>query len=213
MMANGEQYLAIDARPYNKYLGGSIPGSIGIPYKDFAAKRGMLPAAKTDVTLVYFCGGYKCTLSHQSAILARSLGYKKVVVAESGYPGWKAMFGGSEALAVKAGGEEGVVDTAWFLETIKADPAALTIVDVRTPEEFAAGHFPTAINLSADQIEKDPSLIPTGKPIVFSCASGGRAGEAFYIYMDMKPEAKDVFYLEATNEFGEDNSYDVQPNK
>ncbi len=63
-MAKGEKYMLIDARPYMKYLQGSIPSAIGIPEKEFAAKRGMLPVDKENVTLVYFCGGYKCALSH-----------------------------------------------------------------------------------------------------------------------------------------------------
>ena len=213
MMAKGEQYLAIDARPYKKYLGGAIPGSIGIPEKEFSAKRGMLPTNKADVSLVYYCGGYKCSLSHKSAIKARYLGYKKVVVAEAGYPGWKEMYGGSAAMEVKAGEAEGAVDTAWFLKTIKENPSSITIIDVRDPEEFAAGHFPTAINMNVNMVEKNPKAIPTDKPIVFSCATGARAGEAFYVYMDLMPDVKNVFYLEATNDFNEDNTYEVHPNK
>jgi len=213
MMAKGEKYIAIDARPYKKYLSGSIPGSLGIPEKEFAAKRDMLPVGKADTTLVYYCGGYKCALSHKSAIKARYLGYKKVVVAEAGYPGWKEMYGGSAALEVKAGEAEGAVDSEWFLATLKSNPSAITVVDVRDPEEFAAGHFPSAINMTAEQIEKNIGAVPTGKPIVFSCASGARAGEAYYIYMDMVPDAKNVYYLEATNDFNEDNTYEVHPNK
>lgn len=212
-MAEGKPYVSVDARPYKKYLAGSIPGSLGIPEREFADKRGMLPADKVGTTVVYYCGGYKCALSHKSAIKARYLGYKKVVVAEAGYPGWKEMFGGGAALEVKAGAMEGAVDTAWFLEVIEETPDAITIVDVREPEEYAAGHFPSAINMNANQIEANPGAIPTDKPIVFSCATGARAGEAYYIYMDLVPEAEDVYYLEATNEFGEDNSYEVHPNK
>lgn len=211
-MAKGEQYMLIDARPYQKYLGGAIPSAIGIPDKDFAAKRGMLPVDKAEVTLVYYCGGYKCALSHKSAIKARYLGYKKVVVAEAGYPGWKEMFGGAE-VSVKAGEEEGAVDAEWFLKTIKENPDAITLIDVRDPEEYAAGHFPSAINMTVDMVEKKGADIPTDKPIVFSCATGARAGEAYYLFMDMFPDAKNVFYLEATNDFGEDNSYEVHPNK
>jgi|GEM_PF-2169045 len=213
MLANGENYALVDARPYKKYLAGSIPSAIGIPEKEFAKKRGMLPADKAETTLVYFCGGYKCALSHKSAIKARYLGYKKVMVAEAGYPGWKEMYGGSEAAAPVAGAEEGAVDTAWFLKTLKENPGSITVVDVRDPEEYAAGHFPSAINLNVDQIEKNPAAVPTGKPIVFTCATGARAGEAYYVYMDLVPNAKEVFYLEATNDFGEDNTYEVHPNK
>lgn len=213
MMAKGEQYLLVDARPYKKYLEGSIPSAVGIPEKDFAAKRGMLPIDKANVTLIYYCGGYKCALSHKSAVKARYLGYKKVVVAEAGYPGWKELFGSGSAMEVKAGAAEGAVDTVWFLKTIKESPNSILLIDVRDPEEFAGGHFPSAINMPVDVLEKKAAELPTDKPIVFVCSTGARAGEAYYLYMDIVKDAKNVFYLEATNDFGEDNTYEVHPNK
>jgi rhodanese-related sulfurtransferase len=208
----GEKYMLIDARPYKKFLDGAIPSAIGIPEKDFADKRGLLPIDKVETTLVYYCGGYACALSHKSAVKARYLGYKNVVVAEAGYPGWKEMFGGADT-AVKAGEAEGAVDTEWFLKTIKENPEAILLIDVRDPEEYAAGHFPSAVNMPVNMVEKKAAEIPTDKPIVFSCATGARAGEAFYLFKDLRPDVKDVFYLEATNAFGEDNSYEVHPNK
>ena len=212
MIAAGGKYMLVDARPYKKFLEGAIPSAIGIPERDFADKRGLLPEDKEGTTLVYYCGGYACALSHKSAVKARYLGYKHVVVAEAGYPGWKEMFGGTDN-AVQAGEVEGAVDTAWFLKTIKENPDAILLIDVRDPAEFAAGHFPSAINMPVDAVEKQAGEIPTDKPIVFSCASGARAGEAFYLFKDLRPDVKEVFYLEATNAFGEDNSYEVHPNK
>lgn len=208
----GGKYMLIDARPYKKFLEGAIPSAIGIPERDFAAKRGLLPVDKADSTLIYYCGGYACALSHKSAIMARSLGYKNVLVAEAGYPGWKEMFGGTDS-AVVAGEAEGAVDTEWFLKTIKDNPSAILLIDVRDPEEFAAGHFPSAINMPVDMVEKQAKEIPTDKPIVFSCATGARAGEAYYLFKDIRPDVEKVFYLEATNSFGGDNSYEVHPNK
>ncbi|MEF2229844.1 MAG: rhodanese-like domain-containing protein [Pseudodesulfovibrio sp.] len=213
MLGRGDNYLLIDARPYKKFLEGAIPSAIGIPEKDFAAKRGLLPADRDNVTLVYYCGGYDCVLSHKSAVKARYLGYRKVVVAEAGYPGWKEMFGAGEAAAVKAGAAEGAVDTEWFLKTLKENPDSILLIDVRDPGEFAGGHFPTAINMPVDVLEKKAAELPRDRPIVFACSTGARAGEAYYLYMDIVKDAKNVFYLEATNEFGEDNSYTVHPNK
>ncbi|EGB15803.1 Rhodanese domain protein [Pseudodesulfovibrio mercurii] len=208
----GGNYLLVDARPYKKFLEGAIPSAIGIPERDFAAKRGLLPADKVNTTLIYYCGGYACALSHKSAVMARSLGYKNVLVAEAGYPGWKEMFGATDS-AVVAGEAEGAVDTEWFLKTIKENPSAILLIDVRDPEEYAAGHFPSAINMPVDMVEKQAKEIPTDKPIVFSCASGARAGEAFYLFKDLRPDVEKVYYLEATNSFGGDNSYEVHPNK
>lgn len=211
-LANGDKYVLVDARPYKKYLDGAIPSAIGIPDSAFADKRGMLPVDKAGTTLVYYCGGYKCVLSHKSAVKARSLGYKKVVVAEAGYPGWKEMFGAAET-AVKAGEAEGAVDTEWFLGTIGENPSGITLIDVRDAGEFAAGHFPSAANMPVEMVEKQGADIPTDKPVVFVCSTGARAGEAYYLFMDMFPDAKNVFYLEATTDFNEDNTYEVHPNK
>jgi rhodanese-related sulfurtransferase len=50
---------------------------------------------------------------------------------------------------------------------------SIVLVDVREPHEFAAGHIPGAIlnPLSAF----DPSALPSGKRVVFSCAAGVRS--------------------------------------
>lgn len=50
---------------------------------------------------------------------------------------------------------------------------SIHLIDVREPNEFAAGHIPGAVlhPLSAF----DPSSLPTDKRIVFSCAAGVRS--------------------------------------
>jgi len=53
---------------------------------------------------------------------------------------------------------------------------SILLVDVREPHEYAAGHIPGAVlhPLSAF----DPSSLPEGKRIVFSCAAGVRSVRA-----------------------------------
>jgi phage shock protein E len=41
-----------------------------------------------------------------------------------------------------------------------------TLIDVRAPEEFAAGHLPGAINIPADQLPSRLAEIPRDKPVV-----------------------------------------------
>jgi phage shock protein E len=53
-----------------------------------------------------------------------------------------------------------------------------TIIDVRTPEEFAAGHIPGAVNIPLDTIEKRTNEVPKDKPVVLTCRSGRRSGLA-----------------------------------
>jgi len=54
------------------------------------------------------------------------------------------------------------------------------ILDVRTPEEFAAGHVPGAINLPYDEVTQriDEVADLQGEEVVVYCRSGKRAGLA-----------------------------------
>lgn len=48
-----------------------------------------------------------------------------------------------------------------------------TVVDVREPHEFAAGHIPDALNLPLSRF--DPEQLPSGKAVVLICQSGRRS--------------------------------------
>jgi phage shock protein E len=54
-----------------------------------------------------------------------------------------------------------------------------TIIDVRTPEEFAGQHVPGAINIPLDQLHDHiEELKGMSKPIVAYCRVGNRSGIA-----------------------------------
>lgn len=54
-----------------------------------------------------------------------------------------------------------------------------TIVDVRTPEEFAENHFPDAINIPLDLVPQNiEKFKKMPKPVVAYCRSGNRSGMA-----------------------------------
>jgi len=54
-----------------------------------------------------------------------------------------------------------------------------TVVDVRTPAEFAAGHVPGAINVPFDEIARRArELGPPATPLVVYCRSGRRSAIA-----------------------------------
>jgi rhodanese-related sulfurtransferase len=62
----------------------------------------------------------------------------------------------------------------------RAKDPALVVLDVRTPEEYAAGHVPGAVNVPHDQVEaRIAELAPLrDKDVVVYCRSGKRAGMA-----------------------------------
>ena len=54
-----------------------------------------------------------------------------------------------------------------------------TVVDVRSPQEFAGKHFPNAINIPLEQVpQKANELKDMPKPIITYCRSGNRSGIA-----------------------------------
>ena len=54
------------------------------------------------------------------------------------------------------------------------------IIDVRTAEEFAAGHFPGAINIPHEEIVQEIEEYNVGKDqtVLLYCRSGNRSGQA-----------------------------------
>jgi phage shock protein E len=57
--------------------------------------------------------------------------------------------------------------------------AGVTVVDVRTPEEFSDGHVPGALNIPYDEVgPRVREIGPPSTPVLLYCYSGGRAATA-----------------------------------
>lgn len=55
----------------------------------------------------------------------------------------------------------------------------LTVVDVRTPGEYASGHLPGALNIPLDQLERAlPALKESSGELLLVCRSGARSARA-----------------------------------
>jgi len=207
----------IDARPERKFKKSTIPGSVVVPDTKFDKFKGNLPADKAAVA-VPFCGGYKCEKSHIVAEKMLEMGYKNVLVYAGGAPEWKAagnpMAPGGDAPVVKKeaaassdGGfeieEQGILVTQFFIDKLldpATRPADVTIVDVRNDNEVAAGIIPGSIHVSSKETAEgcDAFLakMPKEGRVVFHCASGGRAGEAYFFLLDeCKPADIDRYYF------------------
>lgn len=66
------------------------------------------------------------------------------------------------------------------LQQRQAAGEKVLVVDVRSPEEFAAGHVPGAINLPVDRLSGDEPQLRDWKqkPVVLYCRSGRRSAMA-----------------------------------
>ncbi len=72
------------------------------------------------------------------------------------------------------GADPADLDLETFAKAV--DAGEVTVVDVREPHEFAAGHIPGSVNLPMSRF--DPSNLPNDKPVVLMCQSGGRSRNA-----------------------------------
>jgi rhodanese-related sulfurtransferase len=108
------------------------------------------------------------------ALLALALG--GCAAAGNGGPP-SAVAGPAPGQAIPAGlPPPGVVDADTARRLIASGVA---VVDVRTPEEFATGHVPGAINIPHDQLaERHGEIGPPATPVLLYCRSGRRSGIA-----------------------------------
>jgi len=65
-------------------------------------------------------------------------------------------------------------------EVLSAITQQALIVDVRTPEEFADGHYPGAINIPHETILDGLNQLGVSQetPVILYCRSGNRSGQA-----------------------------------
>lgn len=200
----------VDARPKRmKYDKGHLPGAISIPDTQFTKFKDRLPKDKSKM-VVFYCGGFKCKLSHKSASKAIAMGHTNVKVFSAGYPAWKQVVASAGPAQVKAGREEGSIDIEDFKSIMAKNPHSVQLIDVRDADEFKTGSLNTAVNIPVDVLEDKIKTLPTDKPVIFICGTGARSGESFYMVQDLRPEMKNVFYLDAEMTINDDGSFELK---
>lgn len=85
-----EAALFLDARPHGQYLQGHIRGALSLPWQEverhFMAVVEQLEAAGT---LVSYCDGESCELSHELALFLKEMGFENVRVLVNGWTVWQ----------------------------------------------------------------------------------------------------------------------------
>lgn len=150
--------MLIDSRPAaRQYDPGHIPGAINIPDTQFDKQVDKLPADKSTL-LIFYCGGYECMLSHNSAFKAEKLGYTNIKVYPAGMPEWKT------------GG--GLVSVSMaYIKKLAADKAPHMLIDARPRRVAEKGMIPGAINIPDTEFDKLVDRLPKDKdmPLIFYC--------------------------------------------
>ncbi|TXT36886.1 MAG: rhodanese-like protein [Comamonadaceae bacterium] len=119
--AIGKTVWVVDSRPAGKFISGHIPGSVSLPLdvlKKDPGSADKVAAPKTG-KLVFYCAGRECTLSVDSALIFKQMGYTDVWVYRNGVPGWnqKAQPLLAEAAFIQKGNLV-LIDTAPGKDTI-----------------------------------------------------------------------------------------------
>lgn len=63
-------------------------------------------------------------------------------------------------------------------EFVAAHESGMPVVDVRSPDEYAAGHVPGAVNIPLDEVDARSAEFTAAAPMHVICQSGGRSMKA-----------------------------------
>ncbi|MFG1262106.1 MULTISPECIES: rhodanese-like domain-containing protein [Xanthobacter] len=146
------EWALLDVREHGAYERGHIPGATSLPRRRLEYRVEELVPARATPVVLYDDGG-----DDRRAVLAaddlRGYGYSRVSVLAHGLAGWRAR-GGRPATGVnvpcKTFGERVLAEDrvshidAAGLDALRAAGVRVAIRDVRTAEEFADAHIPTA---------------------------------------------------------------------
>ena len=158
------KYVLIDSRPAARYHEGHIPTAISIPetvLKETGAASLPGDAKLKNTQLIFYCGGPTCGMSPSSANMAKKMGYTNLHVSLEGIPGWK-----------KSG--KSVTASEKFVQT-----GNIVLVDLRSKEEYEAGHIPRAYNIPMDSLAAQENGFPIKAPTVVYANSFAEAQKGY----------------------------------
>lgn len=160
-------YFLFDSRPAPRFMEGSIPTAVNMPFPAFDKQVDKLPADK-NALVIFFCSGKTCNMSPGSLAKAKKLGYTNAKVFVDGLPGW-------------AKKHHGVLSPA-SLKTAYLDAQnPLVILDVRPAGTAAKGFMKGAVSVEPTKLAELLKTFPSAKlkpPVVVVDETGGDAAQA-----------------------------------
>jgi hydroxyacylglutathione hydrolase len=160
----GKSALVLDVRSFDAFGGQHIPGSIALDTGgNFATFAGWVLPPDADIALV----AVSRAQAEEAAVWLRRVGLDRV----------KGFLDGGIFAWLKAGlpGDRVTQVTVHELRTMVIKKARMTLVDVRSPNEFAAGHIPGAVNIPAPDLRTNYRGLKKDRPIALICGTGHRS--------------------------------------
>lgn len=177
--------LLIDVRPAEDFAAEYIEGAQNIWIDEFWANRDQLPADKDTAIVVYCASGVRGGIV---TVMLNLMGYTNVRNLSGGLNAWKTA--NNPTIVAEPTFDMAVALTDYFaglpetfnairIADLKAEldaQAELTLVDVRSADEFAEGFIPSAINIPLTELTSHLDMLPNlDAPIVVYCGSGHRS--------------------------------------
>jgi len=207
LQSNPKGYIVIDTNDPKKADAIHLTNAVNVTTKNFDEMSAKLPKKKLVPIVVY---GKE---SNEIAKKLIAMGYKgtrvlPITIEEWKKKGYVTHSGKLEkAFVVIPTPKPGTIAKEEFEKLIQ-NPGDTIIIDVRTKQEYDAGHFPNAINIPVEELAAKASTLPKDKTIIVSCATGVRAEMG---YNQLKDLGFKVKYLDAVNKF-KDGAYEINPN-
>lgn len=112
-------------------------------------------------------------------------------------------------IAIEPGKDKGSISVPSFERILKENPSQIVVIDVRDEKDVKKGTFPGAINIPINELEKKMAELPKDKPVVFTCSTGARSGEAYDTVSTLGSGIK-AYFLDADVTFTADNKYTIK---
>lgn len=195
---NPDAILWVDLRAPEDYAAGHITGAVNIPYGKVGANLNVLPMGKQ---IIFQC--YSGQTSAQVTSLANMLGFNALSMKGGMKFGWTPLGLGEDTLetaenALPAATEPELDEAGQILWDavvayfqpdqnyivapedlngfVEENPDAIQVVDIRTPEDYAAGHIAGAVNIPFKTVGANMDQLADNKPVYLTCYTGQTAG-------------------------------------
>jgi len=162
--------VVLDLRPAADHAVGHIPGSLSIPLgPSFGTWLGWVVPVDRPIVLIL----ERSSDWDEAIRQALRIGSENAIVGhlQGGFSAWA-----DAGLEQESNGRLNVAELGRLID---GDPAeAPLVIDVRQANEYAVGHVPGSVHISAGSLAERLAELPADRPIAAICASGFRASIA-----------------------------------
>ena len=168
------QAAIIDVRPPDAFSKSHIQGARNVPSATVATA-----GIEKTATVVVYCGEDPCPLTTGAAQRLSADGYGSVSILEGGLPAWIAkgypVESGLGQPAAQARKTDSLPATA---AKAMLDAGTALAVDVRSAEEFHAGHLPGAVSAPVEGLDAASARLPKDKELIVYDRQADRSRKA-----------------------------------